>query len=151
MTMSYGPKGMSIKESVYEALEVHGDRTRLEYLRKEASKIYGGEVSYHSTCSYRLQWRSENKCLKDCRTYEAQPMRNMVAPNVIGFDSLERINAFLESKSSTKEDELKKLQNLIGKGKKRFTTVEQLLHALAIYKKLQLNFKKFSRITKKAA
>ena len=115
-----GPKGIDTMAAVWDALDELGDKTSMPVLIERASQIYGSDLSYHSVCGWRKQYRQAKDLSTDCRTYGGQPRRNMLSDTKITAQQKTRIKTFLRAPSKTK------LRNLA----EQFHSVPQFINAI---------------------
>ena len=74
-------------DAVLDALEILGDLTSLEVLRLESMKFYNGFIHQTVISRVRKEWREANKLQRDCRTYSAQPRRNMFKDDYVSLEN----------------------------------------------------------------
>jgi len=71
-------KKLTQVEAVLEALEIIGHQSSLDTLKLKAEEFYGAAIHNTTVYGVRSEWRKANKLVADCRTYSAQPRRNML-------------------------------------------------------------------------
>lgn len=125
-------------EAVYIAISELSDRSSAKVLTKRASQIYGREIKYGLVVVYRLRWRKETRQKKkDMRTHADCPGRNMLNDQLVNMVHLRRLFHFFSSTGVRPED----LSTLIGKGKGKFHSLDQLVIAAEDISKLQMTEK----------
>ena len=123
---------MTQREAVWKAIELLGDRTKLDVLAHKAGQFYGGSVDISATCSARTQWRKQVGKPADCRTYESQPRRNQYRDDDTDLKQVKELAAFNTKKGNRIAD----LLDLLNRGK--FHSIEQLKYSVNELAGLQL-------------
>lgn len=117
---------MSIRAAVYQACEELNVRTSLNELVKKASIIYGKSLNRGTVQVYRSDYRRLHKIKVDCRTYKGQPRRNMLHDERHTLSQVKRLHHYFKLKRPT----ITHFKALIGDGKERFHSVDQLINAV---------------------
>ncbi len=128
-----GPKGMSQRQAIFQALEKLRDQTSISTLQREAELIYRSPITGSAVSLARAQWRKENEIQRDNRTYEGQPRRDMLNDHRTDLPQVKRISKFVSQNGN-----LNALLSLISDGGGCCHSIEQLRNAVKDYLELQM-------------